>query len=47
MEVKNSGQHNKPHIHVRNQGEKALISIEDGIVLAGSFTAKQLCGQAL
>ncbi|MDP8211462.1 MAG: DUF4160 domain-containing protein [Candidatus Stygibacter australis] len=36
------GQHNKPHIHVRYQGKKASISIEDGTLLAGSFPAKQL-----
>lgn len=29
------GHHNKPHIHVRYQGKKAAISIEDGTILAG------------
>jgi len=34
--------HNKPHIHVRYQGQKASISIEDGTMLAGDFPPKQL-----
>ncbi len=37
-----TGRHNKPHIHVRYQGKKASISLEDGSVLAGKFPAKQL-----
>lgn len=37
-----TGRHNKPHIHVRYQGEKASISIEDGTMLAGKFPPKQL-----
>ncbi len=37
-----TGRHNKPHIHVRYQGKKASISIEDGTVLAGKFPPKQL-----
>ena len=36
------GRHNKPHIHVRYQGSKASIAIEDGSVLAGDFPARQL-----
>jgi hypothetical protein len=36
------GRHKKPHIHVRYQGKKASISIEDGEILAGKFPAKQL-----
>ena len=32
----------KPHIHIRYQGKKASLSIEDGTVLAGDFPAKQL-----
>ncbi len=39
---KDLGQHNTPHIHVRYQSKKASISIEDGVVLAGDFPAKQL-----
>lgn len=34
--------HHLPHIHVRYQGMKASISIEDGCVLAGEFPPKQL-----
>ena len=30
-------QHHTPHIHVRYQGQKASIAIEDGRVLAGDF----------
>ena len=37
-----TGRHNKPHIHVRYQGKKASISIEDGTVLAVKFPPKQL-----
>ncbi len=36
------GRHNKPHIHVRYQGKKAAISIENSSVLAGNFPTKQL-----
>lgn len=32
-----TGRHNKPHIHVRYQENKASICIEDGSVLAGVF----------
>ena len=34
--------HHLPHIHVRYQGEKASIAIEDGRVLAGSLPLRQL-----
>lgn len=37
-----NARHHLPHIHVRFSGEKASISIEDGIVLAGSFPSRQL-----
>ena len=36
------GCHNKQHIHVRYQGKKSSISLKDGSVLAGDFSAKQL-----
>ncbi len=39
---KDNIRHNLPHIHVRYQGEKASISIEDGTLLAGDFPSKQL-----
>ncbi|MHB9027371.1 MAG: DUF4160 domain-containing protein [Candidatus Latescibacterota bacterium] len=35
-------QHHVPHIHVRYQGEKASIALEDGQILAGDFPARQL-----
>ena len=35
-------QHNTPHIHVRYQGEKASVAIEDGSLLAGDFPPRQL-----
>ncbi|RJQ44439.1 MAG: DUF4160 domain-containing protein [Nitrospiraceae bacterium] len=35
-------QHHTPHIHVRYQGRKASIAIDDGSVLAGDFPARQL-----
>lgn len=34
--------HHLPHVHVRYQGAKASIAIEDGSVLAGEFPARQL-----
>lgn len=39
---KDIGQHKKPHFHVRYQGKKASISIENGELLAGDFPVKQL-----
>ena len=35
-------QHHTPHIHVRYQGKKASIAIDDGRVLAGDFPPRQL-----
>ena len=34
--------HHMPHVHIRYQGAKASIAIEDGAVLAGEFPARQL-----
>lgn len=34
--------HHLPHIHVRYQGTKASISINDGEVLAGNLPPKQI-----
>jgi len=34
--------HNLPHIHVRYQGMKASVSINDGSLLAGDIPHKQL-----
>lgn len=39
---KDNEQHHTPHIHVRYQGKKAAVSIEDGSVLAGDFPLRQL-----
>ncbi|MBF0407609.1 MAG: DUF4160 domain-containing protein [Candidatus Riflebacteria bacterium] len=39
---KDNEQHHTPHIHVRYQGKKAAVSIEDGSVLAGDFPQRQL-----
>ena len=35
-------QQHTPHIHVRYQGKKASIAIDDGRVLAGEFPLRQL-----
>lgn len=35
-------QHHTPHIHVRYQGKKASIAIDDGRVIAGEFPLRQL-----
>jgi hypothetical protein len=37
-----TGRHHKPHIHVRYQGKKASVALDDGSVLAGEFPPKQL-----
>ncbi|MDI6739288.1 MAG: DUF4160 domain-containing protein [Candidatus Edwardsbacteria bacterium] len=37
-----TSRHHKPHIHVRYQGEKASIAIEDGQMLAGEIPPRQL-----
>ncbi|MBP6733410.1 MAG: DUF4160 domain-containing protein [Chromatiaceae bacterium] len=35
-------QHNRPHIHVRYQGQEASLAIDDGACLAGSFPPAKL-----
>ena len=35
-------QHHSPHIHVRYQGNKASLAIDDGRLLAGDFPPRQL-----
>lgn len=35
-------QHHAPHIHVRYQGKKASVAIDDGRLLAGDFPPRQL-----
>lgn len=42
MYFKDYERHHLPHIHVRYQGAKASISIDDGRVLDGTFPPKQL-----
>ncbi len=39
---KDNDGHFKSHIHIRYQGFKASVSIEDGELLAGNFPPKQL-----
>ena len=34
--------HHLPHIHLRYQGYRASVSIEDGVLLAGELPARQL-----
>jgi hypothetical protein len=34
-------QHNKPHIHVEYQGQKAVVEIPSGLVIAGTLPSKQ------
>ena len=42
MFFRDNRRHYLPHIHVRYQGEEAVISIEDGAVLDGALPARQL-----
>ena len=41
MFFRDNKQHNLPHIHVRYQDAKAVISIPDGELLDGEFPRKQ------
>jgi len=42
MFFRDNRRHHLPHIHARYQGTEAAISIEDGGVLDGSLSSKQL-----
>lgn len=42
MYFKDNERHHLPHIHVRYQGDKASISIDDGCILDGTFPPRQL-----
>jgi len=42
MYYEDTGRHHTPHVHVRYQGKKASIALEDGTVLAGDLPVKQL-----
>lgn len=35
-------QHHTPHIHVKYQGQEAVLSIPDGAVLEGELTANKM-----
>jgi uncharacterized protein YpbB len=39
---KDNAKHSIPHIHIRYQGKKASVAIEDGHILAGDFPPRQL-----
>ncbi len=42
MFFRDNRRHNLPHIHVRYQGEEAVLSIDDGSVIEGSLPRKQI-----
>jgi Domain of unknown function (DUF4160) len=42
MFFRDNRQHHIPHIHVRYQGEDAVIDIADGALLTGKLPPKQL-----
>lgn len=42
MFFRDNRRHHLPHIHVRYQGEEAVVSIEDGAILDGTLPPKQL-----
>ena len=42
MYFRDNRRHNLPHIHVRYQGEEAVISIGDGEIFDGTLPPKQL-----
>ena len=42
MFYRDNRQHHLPHIHVRYQGNEAVIAIEDASVLGGTLAPKQL-----
>jgi hypothetical protein len=37
-----TGQHSKPHLHVRYQGEESIVEIPSGELLAGPLSGKTL-----
>ena len=41
MFFRDNRRHYLPHIHVRYQGEEAVVSIEDGAILDGTLPPKQ------
>jgi hypothetical protein len=42
MFFRDNRRHNLPHIHVRYQGEEAVLSIDDGSVIDGNLPRKQI-----
>lgn len=42
MYFRDNQRHNLPHIHVRYQGQEAVIAIQDGVVLEGKIPSRQL-----
>lgn len=42
MFFRDNRRHNLPHIHVRYQSDEATVSIENGLILDGTFPPKQL-----
>ena len=41
MFYRDNRQHHAPHIHVRYQGDEAVVAIPDGQLLSGSIPVKQ------
>jgi hypothetical protein len=42
MFFRDNRRHNLPHIHVRYQGEEAVLSIDEGSVIDGNLPRKQI-----
>jgi len=42
MFFRDNRRHNLPHIHVRYQGEEAVLSIDDGSLIDGNLPRKQI-----
>ena len=42
MYFRDNQRHNLPHIHVRYQGQEAVVAIQDGVVLEGKIAPRQL-----
>jgi hypothetical protein len=42
MYFRDNQRHNLPHIHVRYQGQEAVIAIDSGTLLEGEIPARQL-----
>ena len=42
MYFRDNQRHNSPDIHVRYQGQEAVVAIQDGVVLEGKIAPRQL-----